>query len=708
MGSFVLIIIQRKTIMKESIDNIRYLKPYEQGYDGPPAITCTVNGKRQTPHFLTLVESMNIDDAAPHERENTLRRIAERHFNAEARLPKNVDISNVRIATHQWKPGTGNYGLFCEIEGVQMTPKGISSLMYAGWKNTPDAEKPAYERNMVEFVYRNEIAAIIRDRKPMVIHMKGDLYKEQMMALLQRAGFYPRDEVFSKLNDKGLKGATAVKGPDGSETRHYNNVVLLAHGNRITDVVTDPETVYDYHNTTLAKLLADKLVSDVDLTDRHADGQAYVSCRINGVPQSPKAVAPALLDKYERGIYDKTQVAVSMFYNEMLGTEKTQRIEVDMGARVMDGKTVIYHGGQGEHGTFYKDSEAFRQKDGICYMGEGAYEDYERLLNEGAEINIEEFGWTYKDILDEARSYAFRHPEEMAQYVFDHAGGYGISTDMEQLAANCSEEELMNTQEEMQAKWKWFVESHGKQPNYARVYVQWEGEDNVEEHDIALNAVAGDYADDEVMFTCSSPQEFFRLEKADNGEDFRIVEFVSYSLGTLDENMEQYLSDNELVAIERENSYQDDIYVVMVHRNGKADGCYVKPDGTIYDSVTGLNGQKLEDVLGIELAHKVFEMNEFETLDIETDRIRSNNQVTDMVVKKKGEFPYEQGMLRCKINGVQQSWQDITLHDYRSVVAAGSREEREAAKLKLVYRYFTDELRQNNTRELEQTHGFKR
>ena len=148
--------------------------------------------------------------------------------------------------------------------------------------------------------------------------------------------------------------------------------------------------------------------------------------------------------------------------------------------------------------------------------------------------------------------------------------------------------------------------------------------------------------------------------------------------------------------------------MVMVRNNGKADGCYVKPDGTIYDSVTGLNGQKLEDVLGTELARKVVDMKEFETLDLATDRIASNNQITDMVVKKKGEFPYEQGMLRCKINGIQQSWQDITLHDYRSVISAGSREERNALKLKLVYTYFPDVLRENNTRELEQSKGMKR
>ena len=694
--------------MKEAIENIRYLKPYEKGYDGPPAITCTINGKEQTPQFLTLMESMNIDDAAPQERENTLRRIAERHFNAEARVPKNVDISNVRIATHQWKPGSGNYGLFCEIDGVKMEPKGISTFMYTGWKNTPDDKRRDYERKMVEFVYRNEVAAIIRDRKPMVIHMKGDLYREQMLALLDWTGMFVNNNVLHKLNKGGAEGVTTVKGADGSETRHYKNIVLLAQGNRITDVVTDREMIYDYHNTTLAKLLADKLVSDVDLTDRLADGQVYVSCRINGVAQSPKAVGSALLDKYERGIYDKTQVAVSKFYNEMLNTEKQQRVEVDMGYRVMDGKNVTYHGGHGEYGTFYKDSEAFARKEGVCYIGEGAYEDYERNLKNGNEINIEEFGWSYQDIVNEARDYSFRNPEEMAEYVFNHAQGYGISTEMEQLAANCSEEEIMNTQEEMQAKWQWFVESHGKQPNYARVYIQWDGEDDVEERDIALNPVAGDYADDEVMFTCSSPKEFFRLENENNGEDFRIVEFVSYSLGTLDENMEQHLKDNELMAIERENNYQDDIYVVMVRNNGKADGCYVKPDGTIYDSVTGLNGQKLEDVLGPELARKVFDMKEFETLDLATDRIASNNQITDMVVKKKGEFPYEQGMLRCKINGIQQSWQDITLHDYRSVISAGSREERNALKLKLVYTYFPDVLRENNTRELEQSKVMKR
>ena len=694
--------------MRETIDNIRYLKPYTQGYDGPPAITCTVNGREQTPHFLTLIESMNLDDATPEQREASMRRLAEKHFNVQARMPKNVAISDIRIATHQWKPGTGNYGLFCSIDGVRMEPKGISSLMYAGWKNTPDDEKPAYERKMVEFVYRNEIAAIIRDRKPTVIHMKGDLYMEQMEALLHKAGYSLDDRALSQLNDKGLKGTSVVRGQDGSETRHYQNIVLLANGNRITGVVTDPEMVYDYHNTTLAKLLADKLVSDVHLTNRLADGSVYVSCGINGIMQPPKAIGESLYNKYEQGIYDKTDVAVCKFYNEMLNTEKNQRIEVDMGYRIMDGKSINYQGGQGEYGTYYKDSEAFNRKEGICYISEYAYEQYHDCLKEGAGINIAEFGWNYQDILDEARDHAFRNPEQMASHVFHQVEGYNISTELETMAANCDESELMNTQEELQAKWKWFVEAYGKQPNYAHVYVQWEGEDETEERAIALNPEAGEYADDEVMFTCQSPADFFRLEKEDNGEDFRIVELIDYNLGTFEENREQFQTEKELVAIERENNYQDDIYIVMVQRNGKADGCYVKPDGTIYDSTRGLNGQKLADVLGAELAGKVFDMKEFETLNLETDRIVSNNKITDMVVKKKGEFPYEQGMLRCKINGVQQSWQDITLHDYRSVISAGGRDEREAAKLKLVYRYFTDVLRENNTRELEQSHGFKR
>lgn len=691
--------------MKETIENVRYLKPYKDGYDGPPAITCTINGEKQIPHFLTLTESMNIDGVAPEQQESYIRRLADKYFNAEARMADKVDISNVRIATHQWKAGVGNYGLFCEIEGVKAPPKGISSLMYAGWKNTPDNEKPAYERQMVEFVYRREIADIIRNRKPTAIFMNGELYKEQMMALLRKAGYYPKDEVLSRLNEKGLAGASVVVGPDGSETRHYKNIVLLAHGNRITDVITDPEEVFDYHNTTLAKLLSDKMVSDVQVK---TDGPVMVSCRINGVPQPPKTVDGTLLNKYKQGIYDDTQVAVCKFYNEMLETERNQRVDVDMGYRIMDGKNVTYHGGQDEYGVYYKDSEAFKRKEGICYIGEGCMEDYQESLKEGEVVNIEEFGWNYRDILDETREHSFRNPEEMAEYAFRQVKGYGISTELEEISNNCSEEDVMDLQEELQAKWQWFAESRGKQPNYAQVFIQWEGEEDVEERTIALNPVAGDYADDEVMFTCMNPEDFYRLAGENNGEDFRIVEFLRYTLGTLEENLQQHLADNELVAVERENNYQDDIYVVLVRRNGKADGCYVKPDGTIYDSVKGLDGRKLEDVLGVELARKVVGMKEFQSLDVKSGEIVSNNRITNMVIMKKGKVPFEQAMLRCKINGVQQSWKDIDMFDYHDVVSAGGREEREAAKLKLVYEYFTDELRENNTRQLEQTHGFKR
>ena len=322
------------------------------------------------------------------------------------------------------------------------------------------------------------------------------------------------------------------------------------------------------------------------------------------------------------------------------------------------------------------------------------------------EINIETFAWNWSDIVDEAFEKGFKEPEKMARLAFEKAGGRSITTVLDSMVAACDESELMTVREQLKGRLDRFAESYGKQPNYAQVTVRWNGQNEDEEHSIALNRAAGSFADDEVMFTCESPEEFLTLATPAKGRDFTVTGISGYSLGTFDEYMQRQMQASRIIGVERENDWQGDRYVVFNRADGTADGCYVKPDGVIYDSLRGLNGQNLADILGKAAADRVMDMREFEKLDLSTSLVSDVNNVTDMVVRRVGVFPYEKGMLRCKINGEQQSWRDITLHEYRKVTSAPDRTARETVKLALVNKYFVDELRQRT--EQQQSSGIKR
>ena len=67
--------------------------------------------------------------------------------------------------------------------------------------------------------------------------------------------------------------------------------------------------------------------------------------------------------------------------------------------------------------------------------------------------------------------------------------------------------------------------------------------------------------------------------------------------------------------IERDRNYMDDKYIRISYNHDSETGFYVKPDGIIYDSVIGLNGKHIRDVLGKELAEKVMTLQVGEKLD---------------------------------------------------------------------------------------------
>ena len=706
--------------MKENnITNIRILQPGVDGYMGNVAITCDIDGIGQEPRFLALGEYFAWNGAQGEEKQRIETSLADRYFNLLANRKQDLKIEDIHILQPGYQAGTGNAGIRCSINGIQQTPRPLTPMAYSSWMNTPKVERPTIERRLAENAYRIDIQRMLRSTPrpaPVVISTGTELHESQLKAILAQFGFRMDDRMVEQLR-KSSK-ASVIYDKNQNPIRLYKPMSMVADGGNVKRMATG-EDITEYNFFCLYQEMAKKMVSDIKLTDidpetgtRTDQDYGYISCCINEVPQNPKLVPSDNYTTYKNGLLSEFALAAWTFREEIVATQSVQVIETETGYRTEDGKQVEYSGELSDEGFIYRDTEAFRKKEGICYMSEYDLKEYADDRKAGIHKPMAHYGVDYKDILNQAREMGFKEPEKMAEYAFKTASWQNIHSRLEDIIEICEDDELMSLDENIKKRMDWFVEDNGQLPNYAQVLIEYKEDEHIQGVTIALNEKAGAYADDEVMFTCRDAEGFIRLAAEDNGEDFRVIELTGYSLGDDPQKIAALpdilldIDGKRVTAIERENDWNDDIYVVVHPENGTAHGFYVRPDNSIYDSTTGLNGQDFEEVVGVKLAQQIREMGEYHKINMQDGQVDALNIVRDVMVRQTGKEPYTSGQIRCTVNSERQMWKDLTLRDWREYRRLPTEQERTQMAVALADKYFADEI--NNSRQQQVSGGMKR
>jgi len=541
------------------------------------------------------------------------------------------------------------------------------------------------------------------------IKVDGAVHRDQLRALLLRCGFDINPQLFDSLDRSCFADKKIC--PDGVDITFYDSPTLKYVGNTVTGV--DDNTASSGVTEFLSTLLAERLMTDIVLHERHPvtgkgmQDTVFLSCCIDGHYMPVKAVK-----KGQTGNPDEVhRTARLLFTEELLQTERTQRIKVDCGCHVVDGRRVVFTGGTGADGqSYYKDSAAFRRKDGICYISARGMADYchDRLSGEYRQAG--DYGYTYQNLVAECRLRGFKNPDLAAGRLFDGLSGEEILAPLQQLYDASLKAERMTPAEQIRNSYSWYLQSRDKAPDFAHVTVRFHNTDDDVNALIALNTVAGRYFAKQVIHTCQGVDSLAALcDRGGAQAAFHITGFTGYSYGG--ENLERYrakLYAQNLDYIERGTDWDNDRYVVIHHKDKSSEGFYVKPDGTVYDSARGHDGKKLADIIGPFHAGSVLSMSQNQLYDCTSGRVSDRPKVSGVVVRLVGDMPYGKALIRCCIDGRHQSWRNMTLHEYRQVIGAANGNVRSRLQTELANKYFADTLRPGGEEQRQQAGGLKR
>lgn len=541
------------------------------------------------------------------------------------------------------------------------------------------------------------------------IKVDGTVHRDQLRGLLLRCGFDINPQLFDSLDRSCFADKKIC--PDGVDITFYDSPTLKYEGNTVTGV--DDNTASSGVTEFLSTFLADRLMTDIVLHEQHpvtgkaAQDTVFLTCCIDGQYMPAKAVKKA-----QTGNPDAVhRTARLLFTEELLQTERTQRIPVDRGYRIVDGGRVVFCGGTGADGqSFYKDSAAFRRGNGICYISARAMADYCHDRLSGEYRHAEDYGYTYQTLVTECRLQGFKNPDLAAWRLFDGLSGEGILAPVQQLYDASPKSDHMTPVEQIRDNYDWYLQNRDKAPDFAHVTVRFYNSDDDVDALIALNTVAGSYFAKQVIHTCQGVDSLAALcDRGGAQAAFHITGFTGYSYGG--ENLERYrakLYAQDLDYVERGTDWNSDRYVVIHHKDKSSEGFYVKPDGTVYDSTRGHDGKKLADIIGPLHSASVLSMSQNQLYDCTSGRVADRPKVSGVVVRQVGDMPYGKALIRCRIDGQQQSWRDMTLHEYRQVIGAANDNIRARLQTALVNKYFADALRPGGEEQRQQAGGLKR
>lgn len=368
-----------------------------------------------------------------------------------------------------------------------------------------------------------------------IVYQHSSVHKDQLRAMLKDCGFELTPETFRDLHK--------------DEYGEYSNIFIKVNDNKA--VCLSPEEGDKYFMTAgvrhLHEILGPKVIHNAQITPVHPvtgtpapNGGAYLTADIYREPMTPMPIGKTLYANFQRGDMTAVAIASGIFRDALEHHYHSITTEVDCGSRWTDGHNTIYTGESMGDGRIYKDMNAFDEKEGVCYISEEKMEDYEMDMCESGVKPISEYGVTYDELLTYARGLALRNPEQVARHCLYNATWQSVYTELEEFHNCCEPEDILELDEEILDRYNLFIEQRGQAPNYAEVFIEYKEDGKGLRAMIALNEKAGEYADDEVLFTCSNFEEFKRLAEEENGEDFKVCELYDYHAGTLD--MEQELN----------------------------------------------------------------------------------------------------------------------------------------------------------------------
>lgn len=377
------------------------------------------------------------------------------------------------------------------------------------------------------------------------IYLHGSVHKDQLRALLKDCGYKLTPETFRSLtkNDKGSYSNILIKVTDG--------MAVCLSPEEAEQNIMHPGRKH------LHEVLGPKVITNISISRKHPEtgiphesGGAFIKADIHNIPCSVMPIGETLFNQYNRGYHTSMDIASGIYRNLLVAYYRGVTTQVDCGSRYSNGIETFYYCDNCGEGEIYKDMTAFDEKEGICFIDKDDYLNYKReWLTRSKAPDINEYGVTYQDLITYARELGIRYPEEVARHCLLNCTWQSVYTELQQFHDNCEEEELLELDEEIEDRYNLFVEQKGQQPNYAEVYVKFMNDGNGMRAMIALNDKAGEYADDEIFFTCSSFDEFKKLVKEDNGEDFTVRQIFGYYAGTLNLGQQQKTSIDESAQI---------------------------------------------------------------------------------------------------------------------------------------------------------------
>lgn len=465
------------------------------------------------------------------------------------RFLHDIEVTDVNPWTEETHRGLGY--VKASICGITLPAKEFGNILYQSYVQGLITEKDIAARlyypkmlDMHEALLRRTLKQQTMDKveeaarvqvqnteneKPMrVIYVHQPVHKDQLRAMMAACGFETTPDTFRNL----------VK--DGQGT--YSNTTF--------SVVDNKAMVLDYKDTVMYmshparehihEALAPHVITEAAVTKINPEtglaaeeGCAFLSCKVFGQKTPPLQIGSSLLRFNERGQLGTVQLAGGMYRDALIDHFQEVKTEVDCGYRWTDGHTTRYCAGHTGEGAMYKDMKAFDEKKGICYISDEALTQREEDISYGIVKPIEEYGYTYTDLVNHARMHALRNPEEVARHCLQNCTWQSPFTELEEFHNCCEIEDLLTLDEEVQDKYDLFVENNGQAPNYAEVFIEYKDDKASQRDMIALNSEAGECADDEVVFTCSSFDDFKRLTAEDNGEDFVVREIYGYHEGNM-------------------------------------------------------------------------------------------------------------------------------------------------------------------------------
>ena len=365
--------------------------------------------------------------------------------------------------------------------------------------------------------------------KEQYIYLKDEVHKDQLRALMKECGWNITPDTFRSLKKNG--------------NGWYDQTVIKVTDNVAVCLPPEAATIHRMEKNVIPmhEVLAPKMLSDIKITLYHPsglveplDGSGYVTACVKDSPEITRPANQSLITNFAKGHLTDMEIAAQALKDDMIGYYRIVTTKVDVGSRWTNGELTIYQGEHDGEACYYKDLTAFDEKDGICFISESNLNDYKADMKDGKEIDMSRYGDDWHELVYYARDLALRNPEKVARHAVERATWQSAFTEIEVFHNNCEPDDILTLEEEVQDKFDMFVEENGRQPNYAEVFIEYKDDQASQRDMIALNDQAGEYADEEVVFTCSSFDEFKQLTRENNGEDFIVREIYGYHTGSMD------------------------------------------------------------------------------------------------------------------------------------------------------------------------------